>query len=138
MFYQQDLIGINGKNEFFALFVTSGVSANSYKLTILSFVNNNLIKIGDIDMNMNNYFSYNQETETILAANYIWGAGEPHYGCHYFNISKYILKNGLIVEAEKIKTKHQYDTDGYQYDNIKCLKFLTNINDLLRKENISL
>jgi len=137
-FYQQNLTELNGHNEFFASFRTSGASAYGYKLIILSFANNNLIEIGNIDMYTSDYFSYNSVAKNILVANYIWQDGEPHFGCHYFNISKYILKNDVMTEEKKTKTKYQYDTDGYQYDNVKCFKFLGNINDLLRKESINI
>lgn len=126
----------DGLNEIFVVFKLSGVSGNDYTLEIINFRNNKFEKLLSADVLNENYYRYDNSKNMIIAADYIWGQNESHYGCHYFNIETYSHDNKFILK-NKSQTKFKYDMgDGIDIDYIKCLPFKENFNDFLINESI--
>lgn len=116
----------DGIKEYFVVFQLSGTSGSSRYLEVLKLEDNKLFKI--VRIPFGDYY-YNNTTNEIISVNYIWGEGEPHYGCHYYNILKYKF-NGMTFQLINTKqSQNRYsndnelkwgecDSSGYSANNI--------------------
>lgn len=81
------------------------------------------------------YYEYDEDSNEIMIARYLWKEGETHFQCHNFLITKYDFVNGEFNVVDRKETHYQYDMDGYQANNITCLP-LENIYRMLTIEGI--
>ncbi len=126
-------------NELFISFDENwGGSGAIHYMKVLKITSSGIEEIFSIDDTITSLY-LNEEPKRVMGASFIWGEGESHFGCHYWNINEYHYddSDGFYLYNTK-KTDVKYDMgDEYQIDYKNCFPFPTDLNEFFEKERIN-
>ena len=106
----------DGLNELHITATLSCGSSCSYHQYVFSYNNESINDMFDEDIYSIQGFRFLSDKKEYLNINYIWNDGESHFGCHYFEVSKYLFnyKTNKFELLDKIKSKEKYELgDGF-------------------------